>query len=141
VIFYGFLDIEGGLVVVGFQRLDVSGKTMKSLPDELSGLKGLKELLLNGNAFTTVLVSVLSGLTALMTIDLSQQHARQPMFLWECGPYQPFEVTCPLLPMLHPGLVKLDLRQRMPWDSVSMFHLGDAMAALADRNPHLTLLV
>ncbi len=112
---------------------------MSSLPAELSSLGNLKELLLNGNDFTTAPLSVLSGLTALTAIDLSQQHA--PTYYWDGGQVHTFEVTSPLLPILHPGLVKLDLRQRRPWDSGSLFHLGRALDAVADRNPPLTLLI
>jgi hypothetical protein len=74
----------------------------------------------------------------LKTIDLSQQHKPRYRFI-SVDPA--FEIPTPLLPIVHPGLVKLDLRQRKPWDSVSLFHLGDALAAVADRSPPLTLLL
>jgi hypothetical protein len=120
------------------QKLELTGNSLASLPAELSRLTYLKELLLNINEFTTVPVSVLSGLTGLKTIDLSQQVAPQ----YHYPPVDSvFLIPTPLLPMLHPGLVKLDLRQRKPWDSVSLFHLGDALAAVADRSPPLTLLL
>ncbi len=119
--------------VAGVQKLDLSDNILGSLPDELSRLGNLKELLLRWNKLQAVPVSVLSALTALKNIDLSQQHmARLDVEICR--------VASPLLPILHPGLLMLDLRQpqRKPWDSGSLFHLECAMAAVADSNPLLT---
>jgi hypothetical protein len=64
-----------------------------------------------------------------------------------------FRVRSSLLPILHPGLVELDLRQQRyvphgnqlalrprPWDVVSLCHLGRALADVAKRKPVPALL-
>jgi hypothetical protein len=119
------------------QWLDLSHNNLASLPAQLSTLGNLKGLLLQCNDLEVVPVSVLSGLTALTKVDLSQQHAPSE-FDERNG--ETFQVSAPLLPILHPRLVKLCLRQRKPWDSVSLFHLGRAMTAVEKRNPYLTML-
>ncbi len=97
------------------------------------------------NKFIAVPVSALSGMTALNTVDLSFQFTRESgATTWT------LQITSPLLPILHPGLITLDLRQtseetaRMPhqhsWDSVSLFHLGRAMLEVAEKRPVPTLL-
>ncbi len=119
-----------------FQGLDLQINSLTSLPDHLSNLGKLKNLLLTRNKFQEVPVSALRGLTALRKVKLGEQvpPGAAPIPGWIC------KVTSSLLPIIHPGLVKLDLRQDEAWDSVSLFHLGGAMAAVANRTPHLELL-
>jgi hypothetical protein len=85
-------------------------------------------------------------MTALTTIDLHLN--------CDCGGIdeQLFKITSPLLPILHPGLLLLDLRQSrhnethqevsapFKWDPVSLFHLGQAVITVADRRPHPTVI-
>ncbi len=107
---------------------------MLGLPDELSGLANLKELLANNNQFEECPVSILSSLTALNTVDLSHQHSLRTFTEMRI-----FEVPS-LLPMLHPGLVKLDLRQHLvEWTPESLHHLENAAAASAAMKPPATL--
>ncbi len=110
---------------------------MTSIPHELSSLGNLKELLLNENRLPEPPLSVLRAMTSLKTIDLSYQgRGEDPVFT----------IPSPLLPILHPGLVELDLRQShksgapIEWDTVSLFHLGRAMVEVADRTPIPALL-
>ncbi len=135
------------------------------IPDELSSMTNLKQLEAN-NRLPTVPVSALRGITALTCIRLESQNCSWPSVHVEEphveGPM--FKITSSLLPILHPRLVKLDLRQpryRRPsfllppagevnaaepdwvlfkWDAVSMFHLGRALIAVGDRKPPPTLL-
>ncbi len=87
----------------------------------------LKELVLRSNEFTTLPVSPLSGCTALTHLCLSCQRTG-------------FQVSSPLLPVLHPGLVLLGLGGQVEkWDDMSLFHFGRAMVEVADRLPMLTL--
>jgi hypothetical protein len=137
------------------QKLDVSWNGLPSLPHELSRLGNLKELVAHNNCLPTVPVSVLMGMTALTDVDLHHN-------CWRGSVEEPmFKIPSPLLPILHPGLLKLDLRayaykedftvaptgqvtvhHRVPfeWDSVSLFHLARATVEVADRRPRPTLL-
>jgi hypothetical protein len=121
------------LYVVVPQKLDASDNELVALPNELSSLGKLKEVLLGCNNIEEVPVALLSALTALNTIDLSYQ----------CSIGQSTRVEFPgsLLPILHPGLKLLDLRQIAGWGPNSLFHLGEAWAALSHRHPTPTLLV
>jgi hypothetical protein len=122
------------LLVFVVQMLDVCHNRLASLPDELSSLRDLEELLLRGNHFPEVPVSVLNGMTALKTIDLAWQSG---------GEGKGCSLKVPsLLPILRPGLIMLDLQQGSfhPWDQISMFHLGRAMAEVADMKPTPVLL-
>ncbi len=113
------------------QKLDLSRNGLRSLPDELSSLQNLKELLLTENLLPTVPFSILSALIALHTIDLSLQGEANAMF----------SILSPLLPLLHPGLVKLDLRQRETLEPRSLFHIGRAVREWAkEGRPIDTLL-
>ncbi len=61
-----------------------------------------------------------------------------------------FHISSPQLPILHPRLAHLDLRQyrdedmdeldEFKWDPISLFHLGQAMIEVADRRPLPTVL-
>jgi hypothetical protein len=127
--------------------LDISQNRLVGLPDELSRLGNLKELHANENFLPTVPISALRGMTALTTIYLNFN-------CWcEDGAKQPFKITSPLMPILHPGLVLLDIRQpidtapqeevaeeRFKWDPVSLFHLARAVIAVADRRPRPVVL-
>jgi hypothetical protein len=108
---------------------------MTSLPEELSSLRNLKELVAFSNDFRVLPISVLTRLTALTFIDLGIQfgECRAPVKIL-------LQIPSSLLPILHPGLVKLDLQQRLQWDSISLVHLGRALAAAAARDPPLTIL-
>jgi hypothetical protein len=107
-----------------------------SLPEGLSTLVKLKKLQLRGTAFREPPISVLSHLTALNTIDLSLDYAHNDTTAGIA-----FSIPSPLLPILHPGLVKLDLRHKgLKWDPISQCHLGRALADMADRKPVPTLL-
>jgi hypothetical protein len=117
--------------------LDVGINSIRDLPEELSSLGNLKNLDASYNRFTTVPVRALIGMTALNTIDLSKQG---PLTIYpEDGEKLVFEVPGPLLPILHPGLVLLDLLQdgRITWDDTSKFYLATAHDAHLGRNPHL----
>jgi Leucine-rich repeat (LRR) protein len=123
------------------QILEVRCNRLRSLPDELSGLQNLKELNLSHNYFRETPVSVLSRMTALVTMDLSIQYP------WTQDDVSVLRVPSSLLPILHPGLVRLDLRQekvfsseRRPWDVLSLAHLERAVAEVADRRPIPTLI-
>ncbi len=133
------------MVCLFLQRLDISSNHLHSLPDELSILRNLHELTLMGNVFPQAPISVLSRMTALHGIDLSGQlrYAQDESLA--------FKVRAPLLPILHPGLVQLDLRQQrfVPhskelrprrWDGLSLCHLGRALADVADRKAVPALL-
>jgi Leucine-rich repeat (LRR) protein len=124
------------------QKLDISQNGLVSLPDELSSMGNLKELHTGDNCLSRVPVSALRGMTALTSINLSFNGCR------EGNAKGVFQITSPLLPILHPGLVLLDLRQsryegthqevtreRYVWNPVSLFHLGRALIAVADRRP------
>jgi hypothetical protein len=133
------------------QKLDVAHNMLVSIPDELSRLGNLKELNASHNLLPTVLVSALRGMTALTSIDLSLNCSRAS------AGHPMFKITSSLLTILHPGLRKLDLRQYryretpwpgpgtaavaqddwipFKWDSASLFHLGTALSALANRSP------
>jgi hypothetical protein len=76
-------------------------------------------------------------LTALNEIDLSDQSSRTDTGLLAPGV---FMVLSPLLPILHPGLVKLDLQQEKELGPVSQFHVGRALVELGRRTPIPTLL-
>jgi Leucine-rich repeat (LRR) protein len=128
-------------VCIVFQKLDVSGNRMTSISSDLSVLKNLKELNLNDNHMSEIPVDVLKCLTAPTFIDLSIQFGpvHKPLAPGEELPV--LKIPSSLLPILHPGLLKLDLQQRLSWDPLSQAHLGCALAAVADRVPPLTLLV
>ncbi len=126
------------------QKLDISSNFLHSLLDEMSGLQKLKKLRLKVNNFAAPPVSVLSRLTALTKIDMGIQ-------MWAQDPSATFRIPSSLLPILHPGLVHMDLRQqnyeystgharRIPWDDLSLSHLGRVRAHVADRRPVPTLL-
>ncbi len=83
------------------------------------------------NFLLKVPVSVLSAMTALKTIDVSYQ---QPPGVG----MGKIRVTASLLPILHPGLVKLDLQRRPAygmWDAASWVHLRCALDAVKSREP------
>jgi hypothetical protein len=123
----------------------VIGNNLCSLPDELSSLRNLKKLVLRANNFAEPPVHVLSGLTAITSIDLQYQgRPGNP-------PAPTFKIPSPLLPILHPGLVKLVVRQEtfdhsimaslpIPWDDLSLSHLGRALAHVADRKLGVTIV-
>jgi Leucine-rich repeat (LRR) protein len=132
-------------VLIGFvsQALDISFNNLHSLPDEMSGLQNLKELNLSWNNLPAPPV-VLGRLTALTKIDMANQR-------WSLDQSDTFKVPSPLLPILHPGLVHLDLQQQAydyairgprlrPWDELSLSHLEQALAEVVDRRPVPTLL-
>jgi hypothetical protein len=88
---------------------------------------------MTANLFVEPPVSVLSHLTALNNIDLSV------LFNFHGNPT--FRIPSPLLPILHPGLVKLDLRHiGLKWDAISLCHVGRALVEVADRKPVPSLL-
>jgi hypothetical protein len=120
------------------QKLGLWGNTLFSLPHELSSLRNLKWLSLGRNWLPTVPVSVLSGMTALTAIDLSMQLYDEDLDEF----FEVFKISTPLLPILHPGLVRLDLLQpsNHSWDSVSFSHLERARLEVAGRRPVPTLL-
>ncbi len=126
---------DSELVAVVSQKLDARSNRLQGLPTELSGLVNLEELLLSSNHFSEPPVSVLRHLTALEIIDL-HGNLRQ-----EGTEEEVLRVPSSLLPILHPGLVKLDLRQWRPicvpmtLDAISMFHLEWAVAEVACRIP------
>jgi Leucine-rich repeat (LRR) protein len=123
--------------------LNLSGNELRSLPNELSGLRNLRELDLSVNFLTAPPVSVLSKMTALSNVTLIDQSGRTD------DEDARFRVTSSLLPIFNSRLVTLDLRQQgytiggsrqKPWDGLSLFHLGRALADLGDRQPVPTLL-
>jgi hypothetical protein len=119
---------------VVIQKLDASGNNLEILPDELSSLGNLNELVASRNDIEVVPVSILSHLTALTSIHLSYQ-------LGPSALSHRLGIQSSLLPMLHPGLVKLDLRQKYAaWDPESLLHLGSAMVAVFKRDPIPTVL-
>jgi Leucine-rich repeat (LRR) protein len=124
-----------------FQKLDLSFNLLRSLPDELSSFRTLEELALRHNEFPEAPVFALRGMTAITKIDLSYQSLGGD----EDAPA--FQVPSPLLPILHPGLVELNLEQARRsldasgWDPISLVHLGRAMVEVSDRMPVLTLLL
>ncbi len=111
-----------------------------SLPDELTRLKNLRELLMVGNNFTEPPLSVLSRMTGLNTINLARNCC-----LWRVGDAV-FKVPVPLTPILHPGLILLDLLHDSGfgdpfiWDPISLLHIKSARLELSERNPPSTLL-
>lgn len=113
------------------QKLDLSTNLLTQIPRHCACLVGLRMLILQNNFLTEVPVSVLAGMTAIQMIDFTCQ-SRDPQ-LGEGG----FSVPESLLPVLHPGLWSLDLRQTAPfvWDAVSLFHLGRALAEVCSREP------
>jgi hypothetical protein len=136
--FWPSLELKIGALYVR-QELDLRRNGLSTLPHELSSLGKLNVLRLGLNKFCEVPVSTLSLMTALNTIDFSYNSTK-------CGE-QIFKVPSSLLPILHPGLVKLDLRQYVAWSEVpwkwdanSLFHLGRALVEVADRKPRPTLL-
>ncbi len=134
------------MVMCVFQRLDLNDNGLHDLPIELSSLGNLRELLMHKNYFTEAPISVLRHLTALNTIDMS---ASVNAFTGRVG----FQVPSSLLPILHPGLVTLDLRYnriwQVPfdqnpiphkWDPTSWFHLGRAVVEVSSRVPRPAVL-
>ncbi len=116
------------------QKLDVRYNSLPRLPNELSSLANLNELVLSYKHIKVVPVSVLSGLTALTIINLSHQSG-------PCQSYEMLLIKSSLLAILHPGLVRLDLRQKdMPWDLTSLLHLGSASTEVFKGDPIPTLL-
>jgi hypothetical protein len=128
------------VLVIVFQKLDVGGSNLRSLPGELSSLGNLKELVLQCNDFPEPPLDVLRGLTAITKLDTGYQRSLGR----EDAPA--FKVSSPLLPILHPGLAWLDLVQSRgfgipwEWDPTSLFHLGRAMVEMSDRRPVPNLL-
>jgi hypothetical protein len=133
------------MVLLFSQRLDISSNRLHSLPDELASLRNLHELNLFCNIFREAPISVLSRMTALNDINLCGQST------YSQDDSAVFRVRSSLLPILHPGLLELDLRQqryvphsdelrRRRWDVVSLCHLGRALADVADRKPVPALL-
>lgn len=113
------------------QALLAGENRLQYLPSELSSLGNLEPLDLGHNYLPAVPVSVLSGLTGLRELRLSlQNHA-------EGNPT--FRILSPLLPIFHPGLKFISLKQDVPWDLMSMFHIGCAVAHVADWRPMPTL--
>jgi hypothetical protein len=118
--------------------LSVSKNRLRSLPDEMSCLVNLRELGMRWNRFTQPPISVLRHLTALTSLEMSP-------FISDDVEGPRFRIPAPLLPILHPGLVSLELqpfsRRSNPfrYDPLSLFHLGHAMAELAKRRPLPTL--
>jgi hypothetical protein len=116
---------------------------LRGLPDELCGLRNLNELNLSHNLFRETPVSVFSRMTALTYLSLSVQAYSA------ADESAVFRVPSSLLPILHPGLVEVYLRQHMyidmprgkGWDMLSLFHLGRALADVADRRPVPRLLL
>jgi hypothetical protein len=95
-------------------------------------LENLRELVLKQNMFREPPISVLSRVTALKCVDLSYQAPGQD------APAV-FKVPSSLLPILHPGLVKLDLYQGFyhpeKWDALSLLHLRRAIKEVSSRRP------
>jgi hypothetical protein len=114
------------------QKLDVRANRLSSLPEELTCLGKLRELLAGNNNLPTVPFSILRKLSALTTISLCFQMSNRA----EGSPG--FRVSSPLLPILHPGLVMLDLTHHA-WDALSQCHLGHAIVEVANRTPTLTV--
>ncbi len=140
-----FVRLRHSFVCLVSQKLDLSRNKMGDIPFELSGLKNLKELHLNDNLISEILVDVLKYLTALTFIDLSMQFGpddRWPILRGPGGQMLSMKIPSSLLPILHPGLLKLDLQQRqcLVWDAASQAHLDCALAAVTDRDPPLSLL-
>lgn len=75
-------------------------------------------------------MSVLGRLTALTSISMRNQRYDGDGTL---------KVLSSLLPVLHAGLVKLDLTQEAEWDQLSMRHLERAAVEAAGRTPKLTV--
>ncbi len=138
------------------QKLDVSVSCLRSLPDELSSLENLQELQIGLHWLSEPHISILRHLTALTYINMGADVTEQQ---WN-SEAPVFSVPSSLLPILHPGLVVLDLRpyryvfhdfcigkhcdiQRIDWyewDSLSLVHLKHAGTVLASRQPVPTLL-
>ncbi len=76
------------------------------------------------NRLQEVPISTLSAMTALSHLSLGCQWLDDD---------QTFKVSSSLLPILHPGLVLLDLVQHGAWERMSLFHLGQAMTDLLGR--------
>lgn len=115
------------LILIVCQMLNVAHANLRDFPEQLSSLQNLRYLEATCNKFPTVPVSILSSLTALTKISLSIQHPEG---------HGTFKVSSSLLPMLHLGLVELNLIQRnVQWDPLSLFHLGCAVAEVAERTP------
>ncbi len=112
------------------QKLDVADNKLCSLREDLSRLRNLRDLVANCNSFPTVPVSVFSRMTALTSISLCEQHPEGS---------ETFQVSSSLLPMLHAGLVKLDLSQKTPWDRRSLRNIRRAVDKGADKAPKLTV--
>jgi hypothetical protein len=117
------------LVALFPQTLDVCGNRLSSLPEELTSLGKLRVLVASNNNLPTAPCSILSKLSALVSIRLRYQLSDRV----EGSPA--FTVSSSLLPILHPGLVVLDLVQHSPWDALSLCHLGRAMVEVANRRP------
>jgi hypothetical protein len=96
---------------------------------------------MDGNDFREVPVSVLSGMTAITEIDLSCQSC------WGGVDTPSFQIPSPLLPILHPGLVELNLNQvpgswsTFEWDPISLVHLARAVVEVSDRKPIPNLIL
>ncbi len=130
-----FARTDSDLLFTVSQKLDAACNKIRSLPDELSSLVNLRELLMYSNQLSEPPVTILSHLTALEIIDL---HGN---FRQEGTEVEVLRIPSPLLPILHPGLVKLDLRQWRPRcvpvipDDISMYHLLCVHAEVARRTP------
>jgi hypothetical protein len=131
------------MIIFAFQMLDCTANELEALPDDMSRLTNLKAIVLEDNNFAEPPVSILRHMTALNTIDLS--------FNCPCDGDEGFRIPSPLLPILHPGLTRLDFQQQycgrpsvtsdpFQWDPMSLVHMGFAMAELAKRRPVPNLL-
>ncbi len=115
------------------QKLDISLNYLRALPDHLSSLKALGTFIVDYNRLSVVPFSIVQALTALTTIKIRHQARR--------GDAPPFRVPSSVSPILHPLLMELALEQEFDhpdgweWDPTSLFHLGYALADVADRNP------
>ncbi len=125
------------MAVIVYQKLVLGANSLQCLPDELSSLQKLKELDLMGNNFTEPPVSVLEHLTALELINLRNQR---------CGSGEGtavFTIPSSLLPVLHPWLQELNLRQEdiaFRWDPISLHHQEGAKTEAAKLRPVPELL-
>jgi hypothetical protein len=82
---------------------------MTSLPSGLSGLKNLKELHMNENHMSEIPVDVLKFLMAPSFIDLSIQFGPLDEPLGQGEELPVMKIPSSLLPILHLGLLKLNL--------------------------------
>ncbi len=98
---------------------------------------------MSGNWLSKPPLTVLSHLTALNIIDLSNQVViKDP----ESEGFFAFEIAQSLAPILHPGLTLLDLRQShamgvpVIWDQTSLKHLEEAKVEVEGMRPIPTFM-